>query len=391
MTGRRCGIFQRKMPILLLAAVSVIFGILCSGTVPVYANQEQELQTEFITDSDIPLNEAMKACGFEKRPGYVTYGKSISDQFVTVTFDFTNQVCTKNAYTFSLDSRWREEDGQYLVDSELLEDITNHNFFYTDTGVLGAAAEQYEAHCWLNGSAPLIAHAGGAVRDGQYAQTYANSLTAIVENYTLGHRVFELDFQVTADYGLAAVHDGVTAGNENGIFMTASEWQASGGMVVGDVLDQMMINTDIFIVTDTKQIDSVAFQIIYEEAAKRDITLLNRIIPQIYTCGMYDQVMAVYEFPSVIFTTYNTSETPDEIVGFAGRKDNIKVITTPASEGLVSQQIIQLAKQMNILVYAHTLNSYADIGAMREQGVYGLYTDLLTPSDFKQYESSMQK
>lgn len=391
MTVWRYDRFRGLAAILLAAAASVIPAGIGFGAIPVYADQEQGLPAEFISDDYISLNEAMTACGFAKRPGYaVSYGKKISGQPVTITFDFNQLKCTKNAYAFSLDSQWREADGQYLVDSDLLEDITNHTFYYSDSGRIEAAAQQYGAYDWLSGSAPLIAHAGGAVRMGPDVQTYANSLAAIAENYTLGHRIFELDFQVTADSGLAAVHDGVTAGNENGIFMNTAEWQATGGTTIGDVLDQMMINTDMFIVTDTKRYDIVAFQIIYDEAAKRDINLLNRIIPQIYTCSMYDEVMAVYDFPSLIFTTYNTSETPEEIVGFVSRKENVRVITTPAGEEGVSRQLTQLANQTGILVYAHTLNDYEDIGAMRAQGVYGLYTDLLVPSDFERYENSRQ-
>jgi glycerophosphoryl diester phosphodiesterase len=49
----------------------------------------------------------------------------------------------------------------------------------------------------------VIAHAGGAI-DGN---TYTNSREAVEENYTLGTRIFELDFQQTSDGHWVVTHD----------------------------------------------------------------------------------------------------------------------------------------------------------------------------------------
>jgi glycerophosphoryl diester phosphodiesterase len=67
----------------------------------------------------------------------------------------------------------------------------------------------------------LIAHAGGALfaDDGEML-TYTNSLEAIEQNYRRGHRVFEIDFLLTKDGQLAAVHDWDT-----GKRITKSDWK----------------------------------------------------------------------------------------------------------------------------------------------------------------------
>jgi glycerophosphoryl diester phosphodiesterase len=66
----------------------------------------------------------------------------------------------------------------------------------------------------------LIAHAGGTLFDRDGAMlTYTNSKEAIEQNYRRGHRVFEIDFSLTRDGYLAAVHDW-----EHGKRLTGENW-----------------------------------------------------------------------------------------------------------------------------------------------------------------------
>ncbi|MDR1388703.1 MAG: hypothetical protein LBJ31_01825 [Treponema sp.] len=61
---------------------------------------------------------------------------------------------------------------------------------------------------WRGKEQLLIAHAGGALFGaGGETLTYTNSLEAVEQNYMRGHRVFEIDFSLTKDGKLAAVHD----------------------------------------------------------------------------------------------------------------------------------------------------------------------------------------
>ena len=46
----------------------------------------------------------------------------------------------------------------------------------------------------------MVAHAGGgAIREKEYNTFYTNSLEALQQNYSLGHRLFEMDFYLTSD------------------------------------------------------------------------------------------------------------------------------------------------------------------------------------------------
>ena len=73
-----------------------------------------------------------------------------------------------------------------------------------------------------------------------------------------------MDFYLTSDKKLAAVHDWHQFGNKDDVALSSDEWKkfkAYGSpetpsrfttMLVGDVLDQMVINQDMVLITDTK-------------------------------------------------------------------------------------------------------------------------------------------
>ena len=230
--------------------------------------------------------------------------------------------------------------------------------------------------------------------------TYTNSYEALIQNYNLGHRVFEFDFMPTSDNNLALVHDWYQFGYQNNMAMSSEEWksfEAYGGpktdsrytsMLIGDLLDEMLVNKDIYVVTDGK-IDSegarLEFQVIYEEAMKRDPELLNRIVPQIYNNEMYDVVMGIYEFPSIIYTTYATTLTAQEIIEFCKLHDNIDMIAAHDEDVRFDAITIEEIHNNGMMFFVHTINTYNEITINSSRGCDGFYTDLLLPSDLEVY------
>jgi len=179
--------------------------------------------------------------------------------------------------------------------------------------------------------------------------------------------------------------------------MTAAQWKEHGEVkgvqcqtiLLGDVLDQMVINKDMFLVTDTKTAKvgknmKREFESIKSEAMKRDPELLQRIIPQIYNIDMYTVVTEIYPFQSIIFTLYKAEESDEEILDFMAAHDDIKVITTRGNEKGRLDLVGPLGER-DKLVYAHTLNKRKEIEAMHKLGVYGIYTDFILPSDWETY------
>lgn len=241
-------------------------------------------------------------------------------------------------------------------------------------------------HDWQIVSRHLIAHGGAAVErpDTGEVVTVSNTLETLSANYEKGYRAFEYDLNLTTDKRLAAVHQW----DEVGGMLSREEWlgrQYEGltTMMLEDILDFMAEHEDMYLITDTKSFfysdedDRLQFEIIYDEANRRDPALINRIIPQIYNQDMYYLIKEIYQFPSVIYTLYVSTDTNEEVIDFVRDKKDINTIVLP--EARVDSEFNEELSALGKVVYTHTIN---DLDAMRvylESGVYGFYTDLVTP------------
>ena len=121
-----------------------------------------------------------------------------------------------------------------------------------------------------------------------------------------------MDFNLTSDKKLAAVHDWHHFGNKDDVAPSSKEWKKFQGygspetpsrfttMLIGDVFDQMIINRDMVLVTDTKSMEIpredriTQFKELVSEANKRDKELLDRVIPQIYHQEMFGEIESIY-------------------------------------------------------------------------------------------------
>lgn len=344
-----------------------------------------------------PLVETMKASGF-KVDDFNTFSCMENNKEVKITFNFINNIITKNQYTFSLDDFFYFNN-KYYIKKPILESVLNGQLSHNN-GKIVFEEYVYKSHDWLN-SSTLIAHAGGAVREPGYAAYYTNSLEALIQNYNLGHRIFEFDLYLTSDNNLAVVHDWDNWGTQNGTWLSAEEYKSSKTfgytsteckyttMLISDLLDEMLVNKDMFLVTDTKSFDftneqiKLQFQIIYDEAMKKDPSLLDRIIPQIYNQEMYDIITSIYNFQSIIYTVYMTTESSDNIISFAAGKDNIKVITAPFNDLRFDKTAIKKLHSENKKIFLHTIDYYYQLDQGILKGIDGFYTNLIIPTDYK--------
>ena len=358
----------------------------------------------------VPLNAIMELCGYsvKSQAAQYSYVKKDSGVDISVDFHFDDNKCVKNEYQFDLTEKifWMDKVG--YIQKDKLKEIINMDIAYQN-GSLVVTPVEYDVHEWTTAFAPLVAHAGGIYREANRDTDYTNSLDTTIQNYNLGHRVFEFDFRLTTDGDLAVVHDWEDENGEK-VRKTTAQWEAQNEvkgvacrtMLVDDVLDQMVINKDMFIITDTKT-DKVGknmekqFQLIKKAAMERDPELLKRIIPQIYNMEMYEVVKKVHPFPSIIFTFYKTKETDDNLFDFVTAHDDIKVVATWAGEP-GRFDLVQRLNEHGKLGYAHSLidheyslNAYEDIVIMKEKGIYGFYTDYLLPRDWQTYEEVSKK
>ncbi len=372
-----------------------------------YVEEQKRNRIQEVIGQDFyPVFEVMKKSGYQESAPYV-FQKEVSGKRIEVVFDFTEKVCRKNLYEFSLHNGFWIEQENYYVRRDILESILNCTLKFVD-GIVVSRPIEFETHAWTRYPS-LIAHAGGSVREKKYNAHYTNSLEAIVTNYNLGHRVFEVDFYLTSDEKLAAVHDWEKFGNQDGTPLSSEQWKQLGAVsspetegrytavFVEDILDEMLVNRDLFLVTDTKSFEFTEeetkkqFQIIVEEAKKRDVELLDRIIPQIYHEEMYDLLLSIYEFPSMIYTVYATETPADQVISFAGGKDQIKVITAPAKDKRFDEAAIASLHGAGLLFYTHTIQTYDKLTKGRAKGVDGFYTGLLLPRDMETYNHIEEK
>jgi glycerophosphoryl diester phosphodiesterase len=196
----------------------------------------------------------------------------------------------------------------------------------------------------------LISHALGGIA----GDTYTNSLEAFEYNYELGHRVFEVDFEFTSDMVLMCRHDFNRNNYEtrgdlhfkdyelNSLPKTWPKVKAAEGaytmLCFDDICRMIQKYPDIYIVTDTKYTDSEAveaqFRYMVEHAGQADSDgdgsgILSHLIVQIYNRPMFQKIMDIYPFSSVIYTLYQSEDTDDQVVDFI-KESGIRVVTTPA-------------------------------------------------------------
>ncbi|MBA4686421.1 MAG: glycerophosphodiester phosphodiesterase [Candidatus Galacturonibacter soehngenii] len=243
----------------------------------------------------------------------------------------------------------------------------------------------------------LIAHAFGGIS----GTTYTNSLDAFKFNYSNGFKIFEVDLVLSSDDHLVLKHDWSSlvsqmlkqeiSADKQDKALSLSEFKTMkihGWMEplsFEDVIEIMDKDKDIYIVTDTKDIptDELFGQIV-ELVSKYDINILKRIIPQIYNEEMYYQIKEIYNFDSYIYTLYQTSSGDDEVISFM-KENNLKVVTAPTFR--MTEEFASKLNENNIYIYVHTINAAPEIKFFKNIGVYGFYTDFITP---KYYESILK-
>jgi len=239
-------------------------------------------------------------------------------------------------------------------------------------------------YSWVDNVPPFIAHACGGIEE----KKYTNSREAFLLNYELGHRVFEIDFNLGEDGVLIASH-----GEDDWRRMTGTDlpytsenfnrlplYEKYESLNCAEIIELMAEHPDAFLVTDTKDQSQdkvmTAFSQLVYCARQTHPEVLDRIIPQIYNEEMLSWISSIYPFRSVIFTLYATQWSPDSVLNFC-INSGIRFITMPVAS--VSEEIIRLWDTMNIRVAVHTVNDEQKIDELYKMGVDMIYTDFADP------------
>jgi len=146
----------------------------------------------------------------------------------------------------------------------------------------------------------------------------------------------------------------------------------------------MIEHPDTFLVTDTKSFynddatNKKQIELLVDTAKKMDESLLNRIIPQVYDQNCYDILMKVYPFDSVIYTLYESSDTPEEVVDFVAGCDNIKVVTMMWTQ--LTDDFYKGLTGLSKYIYIFTIDIPKQVEIFKLWGAHGFYTDYINPA-----------
>ncbi|MDF2154549.1 hypothetical protein [Vibrio sp. CAU 1672] len=226
-----------------------------------------------------------------------------------------------------------------------------------------------------------IAHAGGRIN----SIDYSNSYQALNDNYQRGFRYFEIDLMYTSDQHLVCLHDweqsfGALSGTQVNDAISLEEFELSfintrlTPCTLNGLMEWLETHPDAFIVTDVKENNLAALATI----ARLYPSLINRIVPQIYTPKNFAQVRRS-GYDKVIWTLYRFPASQREILYWMGKLSGSVAVTMPqqlAKEGLGCK-----LKQFQVTTFTHTINSEPLLKLFQEQyGIDEVYTDTLAPA-----------
>ncbi|WP_225229538.1 glycerophosphodiester phosphodiesterase family protein [Paenibacillus gallinarum] len=282
----------------------------------------------------------------------------------------------------------------YILNQDNLEEIIDHK-----PGVENAETEDMlfanTPNAWAD-HYTLIAHALGAI-DG-YSHT--NSIDALITSYDNGHRVFEMDLITTSDGVLIGRHDWYED-LYGKLYQEVSKDKFNKPLSLDEFLslpinkkytpmtaEQMLVilsqYPDMYIVTDTKTANSEEvkkqFSQLVASARSVDPSVLDRIIPQIYTENMHKAVDEIHPFTNYIYSLYINDYDDDRVLQYA--KDN-KLGVVMMDENRYSKAFVDRLAKAGIKTYMHTFNDVDKVKDYQKQGVIGVMTDQLIPSDIK--------
>lgn len=386
--------------IFFIAEIMLIGVVICATQQHMHEKEYHKM----LENNYFPLEKIMEYRGFKKvsntkNYSVLEYKKEIGGKEVEVSYNFKNNNCQKNIYSFDMNGQYLDFQETIFMKKDFLEKVLNCHISYDNKKIITkdlicTSGEWYK-------KSNLVAHAGGGVRTREYDSLYTNSKEALIQNYNLGYRIFEFDFCMTADGKIASVHDWDDFGNKNGKAMTAEEWREFDSfgkpetegryttLFLDDILDEMLVNLDMYLVLDTKSFElseaemNTQYKIIYEACIARSPELLSRVIPQIYSEKEYNLIMTIFDWKNIIYTTYATKDDANKIIKFAAAHKEISVITCSYKDKRFTEDEILEAHLCGLKVFNHTVDDFSVITEQQTKGVDGFYTNLIQPEDMK--------
>lgn len=223
----------------------------------------------------------------------------------------------------------------------------------------------------------LVAHACGEY----YGITFTNSLNSLNANYKKGYRFFEVDFRLSSDSQIIMIHDwDITAKRlfgTSGIVYSYKKFKESktkNNLVLMDIdslISWLKIQTDAFIITDCKE-DSLG---ILKNISIKYANMMQRFYIQMYLFSEYPKLEEM-GYKNIILALYRTKYNDNDIINFVS---NHNIYAVSMEKKRAETDLSTKLKKLDLKVYAHCVNSLTTYKRLLNNGIYGIYTDSITP------------
>lgn len=238
----------------------------------------------------------------------------------------------------------------------------------------------------------FISHAMGGVG----GKAYTNCLEGFEENYAEGHRIFEVDFEITSDNRIVLWHKWtrkICSKHKVGYVPTRKQFlkykifDKYTPLALEDLLKLMDSHPDIIVITDVKNISvpdmEKQYNMLVSAARKLGAEhVLDQIVPEVYNKDTYKAIHRIHHFRQYVFTLYKLfkkAPTKAELEPIASycRKHGIYTIAMYTTWWKKSYMSILDYHDVNVALY--TTNDGDQALQYFSHGVTALFTDFLPP------------
>ncbi len=219
----------------------------------------------------------------------------------------------------------------------------------------------------------VIAHAGGSV-DGL---PYTNSREALDRNYSLGRRVFEIDFSETCDGSLVLLHDWKrTSGDRlsKARFLDAKGREGFSRLDLDGLASWILERPDSIIVTDTKDDFDRFFRRLEERLPPWFIE--RHFVIQVYDLAALDRLRQAKPNLRLVLTIYKMMKASDESLAQALAHGGVVGLTMPRGRAFRSLPVLR-KRLPDLPMYVHGAPSrinapelHARLAALGASGFY---------------------
>ena len=147
------------------------------------------------------------------------------------------------------------------------------------------------------------------------------------------------------------------------------------------VVEYMENYPELYVIIDTKEEDQVQVVKTLIDLSAHNPDITDRFVIQLYAEGVKSEIQKLYPFQdsNYLFTIYKYGDRMPRSVMKICYDENISVVTIPYSAW--KEEDRQIFYSRDFKVYEHTVNCPDDANEAIEEGVWGIYTDLLSYDD----------